>query len=217
MKCQRFSITHIDSHRVAQYDALQDSRKSKRVSRKSRSTRCQGHSRRVVAGVFTFVDIYMSQNLSHISLLPVLETRPRESSKVPPPMSAQRYAQMHLHLNPPRPPMFKISRRTLGICFSILLLGQCAPVLDRVLAPMFESGLLAATLSPPVSYQFEIQSRGVIRGQCPKGNSILKVIPGALIQGAEGPFQELKLQASLCTEFGFRKRRKALSFCLPSF
>lgn len=97
------------------------------------------------------------------------------------------------------------------IFLSAFALVQCAPVLDRVLSPAGEDGLFAAQPSSGVAYEFTIEPTDMIRASCAQGASRIELSPGEkTVHTSDGVFREVTVRATLCTEFGFRKRENTL-------
>jgi hypothetical protein len=104
----------------------------------------------------------------------------------------------------------ELKKRASVIFLSAFALVQCAPVLDRVLSPE-EGGLFAAQPSTGVAYEFEVEPNGIIRAHCAEGLSRIELIPGnQMVSTSEGTFRDVTVRASLCTEFGYRKRQSSL-------
>ncbi|MFL5813299.1 MAG: hypothetical protein ACJ763_06950 [Bdellovibrionia bacterium] len=122
----------------------------------------------------------------------------------------------------PQPPRFvpkrkqlpwqntELKKRASVIFLSAFALVQCAPVLDRVFSPE-DGGLFAAQPSTGVAYEFSVEPTGILRANCAEGPSRIELLPGdKTIRTAEGLFRDVTVRASLCTEFGFRKRQNTL-------
>lgn len=104
----------------------------------------------------------------------------------------------------------ELKKRASVIFLSAVALVQCAPVLDRVFSPE-DGGLFAAQPSTGVAYEFSVEPTGVIRANCAEGSSRIELIPGdKTVRTSEGTFRDVTVRASLCTEFGFRKRQSSL-------
>jgi hypothetical protein len=83
-------------------------------------------------------------------------------------------------------------------------------MIDRVFAPVLDGNLFAAQPWSRAAYEFSVEPNGVIRDECPHGESRVELIPGDRLKTADGSFRKITVRASLCTEFGFKTRETSL-------
>ncbi len=109
----------------------------------------------------------------------------------------------------------QLKKKASVFLLSAFVLVETAPVLDRVFSPATDDGLFAAQPSAGVSYEFAVEPSGVIRSSCAEGTSRIELAPSEkTVRTADGLFREVSVQASLCTDFGFRKRQS--TFYMPA-